>query len=176
MRRSVWTIRCHSPHAHTFGAQGSPQQRRARGEQGSQLIEFAVSAAILLTMVFGIIDLSLGLYSMHFVAEAAQQGTRFAMVRGSGCKGLVTACPAKAADIQTYVQGLSYPGIDSSLLTVNSVFAAYPAGGSCSPSSTCNNPGNLVQVKVTYAYTLAVPFMPKKTLNFSSTAVAVIAE
>jgi Flp pilus assembly protein TadG len=153
-------------------AQGCPHNR----EHGSELIEFAFVALILCCVLFGMLELTLGLYSLHFVAEAAQLATRFAQVRGSGCQGL-TACPAQTSDITTYVQGLPHPGINPNLITVNTVYSPYPAGSSCTPSATCNNPGNLVTVTVAYTFTLnAVPLLPTKSLNFTSTAAAVISE
>jgi Flp pilus assembly protein TadG len=162
------------PHASIFRVRGALRRRvRATSDQGSELIEFAVCAAVLFTLIFGIINLSIAVYSLNFVSEAAQQGTRYAMVRGSGCTGL-TACPAKTSDIQSYVQSLAYPGIASKSIIVTTTYSAYPAGTSCTPSTTCNNPGNLVQVKVQYTYQLSAPFLPTKTLNFTSQSVAVI--
>jgi Flp pilus assembly protein TadG len=173
VRQSDCLVRAHVLCGRAKGVQGSQRQRR--GEQGNSIVEFAFAGLILVTLMFGMIHLCLGLYTLHFVAEAAQQGTRYAMVRGSGCSGL-TACPAAKSDIQNYVMGLRYPGIRNSLTTVSTSYATYPVGGTCSPSTTCNNPGNLVTVTVSYQYPLIVPFEAKRTLNFSSTSTAVIAQ
>jgi Flp pilus assembly protein TadG len=153
-----------------------PRERRGCGERGSELLEFALCSIILFTFLFGIIEYCLGIYSAHFVAIAAQQGTRYAAVRGSGCKAYTSACPASTTDIKNYVQNLAYPGITPTSVAVTTTYAAYPSGTTCTPSATCNNPGNLVTITVGYNYSLIIPFVPNKTLTFASTAAAIIAE
>jgi Flp pilus assembly protein TadG len=146
----------------------------ARGEQGAALVEMALATVILLVMLFGIMEMSLGLYTYHFISEAAREATRYAIVRGSSCGGaFATACPASPDDIQTYVQNLGYPGIDPTAITVTTAWSAYPAGGAC---GSCNNPGNQVQVTVNYQYLLSIPFIPSQTLNMSSTSEMVISQ
>jgi Flp pilus assembly protein TadG len=50
--------------------------QRLRGlsleEQGNSIIEFAVSATVLLTMMFGIMDASRALYADHYTSEMAR--------------------------------------------------------------------------------------------------------
>lgn len=148
---------------------------RAAREQGSTVVEMALVSVILLTMLFGMMEVSLALYTYHFISEAAREATRYAIVRGSSCS-FPTACPATQQDIQTYVQGLGYPGIDPNLMTVNAVWSAYPAGGTCTPLASCNNPGNMVQVTVNYQYALVIPFIPTNSFNMSSTSQMVISQ
>jgi Flp pilus assembly protein TadG len=154
-------------------------ERRALAERGSALVEFALSASILLTMVFGVIDLSLALYSYHFTAEAAREGARYAIVRGSSCAtygNFSSNCPVTtSAQIQTYLRSLSFPGITSTNITVT---ATWPTiGSACTPStSPCNNPGNLVRVKVSYTLPLTIPFVPNRVLTMESTSQMVIAD
>lgn len=143
-------------------------------EEGAALVETAISLVLLLTFMFGILEVSLMLYTYHFVSEAAREGTRYALVRGYDCTGFPSACPAAPADIQTYVKGLSYPGIDPSKMTVTVSYAAYPTGTNCSPSALCNNPGNTVKVQVSYAFPFSIPFVPANTVNMSSTSQMVI--
>ncbi len=159
-----------------FHAQESAEKRRIRNEQGSAMVEMALSLVILLTMLFGIMEMSLVLYAYHYISEAAREGTRYAIVRGESCMGFATACPASSADIQNYVQSLEYPGINPQQMTVTTAWSAYPAGGTCVPSAGCNNPGNQVQVTVNYAYPLAIPFLPATTINMSSTSQMVISQ
>ncbi len=130
-----------------------------RSEAGVSTVEFAMTLSILLTMLFGLMELALALYSYNFISEAAREATRYAIVRGSSCSGFGSACPAAASDVQNYVVGLGYPGLDSSLLTVSTT---WPAGD--------NNPGHTVQVKVSYQFPLTIPFIPNRTINMSSTS------
>jgi Flp pilus assembly protein TadG len=150
----------------------------ACSERGSSLVEFALSAAILLTLVFGVLVMSMALYSYHFISEAAREGTRFAMVRGSSCStyGKFAAdCPASAAQVQNYVQDLDFPGITAGNMTVTTTWPT--TGSACTPTVTpCDNPGNLVRVVVTYQFPLTIPFVPARTLTMTSTSQMVISD
>jgi Flp pilus assembly protein TadG len=147
-----------------------------RGESGAAIIEFAIAAVVFFAMIFGVMEIGLALYSFHFISEAAREGARYARVRGSACVSDGTYCTATAAQIQTYVQGLSYPGIDPSHLTVTPTYAGYPAGTACTPSASCNNPGNLVTVKVTYSFPLSLPFVSSNTLSMSSSSSMILSQ
>jgi Flp pilus assembly protein TadG len=153
------------------------RQRGLQGEEGSAIMETAMSSIILLTFIFGGMEAGFAVYSYHFISEAAREGTRYAIVRGSSCVNptdFTTACPALQADIQSYVKNLGYPGIDPSNMTVTVGYAGYPTGTTCTPSASCNNPGNLVTVTVQYNFALNVPFIPAHTYAMSSSAAMVI--
>jgi Flp pilus assembly protein TadG len=149
-----------------------------RNERGSSTVEFALSVTVLLTLVFGVLIMCLALYSYHFVAEAAREGARYAMVRGSSCttySGFTSACPVTSAQVQTYVRSLGFPGISSSKMTVTTTWPT--TGSACTPStSPCNNPGNLVRVNASYQFFLSIPFVPTRTLTMTSTSQMVIAD
>ncbi len=133
-------------------------------ERGATMIETVLSFIIILTLTFGIMEACLALYRYHYIAEAAREGTRYAIVRGANCSGLGSDCPASASDIQTYVKGLGFPGIDSNAMTVT---PAWPAS---------NSPGNPVSVTVLYQYNLSIPFVLSRTLTMSSTSQMVISQ
>lgn len=94
--------------------------------------------------------------------------------------------------LQTWVQGKSFTGLNPANITVNatwrSAVVAAGAGGystttwptQCTTTDTngnpCNTPGNAVQVTVTYAFPLDIPFWRNRTLNLSSTSRMVINE
>ncbi len=65
------------------GPAGAQLLWRSSDERGSSAVEFALSAAVLFMLMFGVMLMCLALYSYHFVAEAAREGTRYEMVRGS---------------------------------------------------------------------------------------------
>ncbi|MGO8720235.1 MAG: TadE/TadG family type IV pilus assembly protein [Acidobacteriaceae bacterium] len=152
------------------------RQRCGRGEQGAAMVEMALSMVILVTIIFGVMEGCLALYSYHFVSDAAREGSRFAIVRGSACQAPGYECNATAGQIQTYVQNLGFPGINPSNMTVTTAWSAYPAGGTCSPSATCNNPGNLVTVTVKYNFPLSIPFIKSSVISMGSTSAMVISQ
>jgi len=77
--------------------------RQQHGEAGNALVEFAVSMVVILTLLFGIIDVGRALYAYDWVSNAARLGTRFAMVRGSSCSQLLGGCPAIQSDVVAYL-------------------------------------------------------------------------
>jgi Flp pilus assembly protein TadG len=152
--------------------------RRLRNQSGSVLVETAISITVLLTLIFGVIEISLALYSYHFISNAAREATRYAIVRGSTwgtpCASYGSAgCTASSTDLQSYVQGLAFPGIDASNLVVTPTWSAAYGGTSC-PS--CNAAGDVVQVQVQYTFPLAVPFVSSHSLTLSSTSEMLISQ
>jgi Flp pilus assembly protein TadG len=141
-------------------------RRTLRADRGSSIVEFAMASIILFTLVFGLLAICLALYSYNVTAEAAREATRYAIVRGSACTSFATACPATATDIETYVKGLGFPGIDPASLSV-------PAD-CCWPTN--NNPGNPVKVTVKYTFPLVIPFVPRRILTMSSTSQMLISQ
>jgi Flp pilus assembly protein TadG len=150
------------------------------GDEGSSLVEMALSCLILIPILFGIIQLSIALYCYHYAADAAREATRFAIVRGGSCNTIFNSAycsptdgvgtGATANDIAQYVKGLGYPFSGKVTTTTQwCVSGGTPATwSSCSATQSDNIVGNQVQVKVTYAYPLIVPFMKSNTLNIGS--------
>jgi Flp pilus assembly protein TadG len=161
-------------------------RRHAGGERGSAIMETAMSMVIFLTFLFGIFEVALALYTYFFIAEAAREGTRYAIVRGSTAGGTGTACAAYTSydcqaskdQIKSYIQNLGFPGINPSNMTIpDPVWTAYVnAGYSCPASPPCNSPGNQVAVTVQYNFPLVLPFAPKLTYTMSSTSAMIIAQ
>jgi Flp pilus assembly protein TadG len=149
--------------------------RRLRGEEGSALVEFALSSTVLFLCLFGILGLCGALYTYNFVVDAAHEATRYAIVRGSDCTGL-TNCPLStnattaSATLQTYLQSLGYPGI-----VANHLSASLTWSGANSPT---NAPGNTVSVTVTYTYPLNIPFWSQSgnILHLSNTSEMTISQ
>jgi Flp pilus assembly protein TadG len=154
--------------------------RRARSrfapEQGASMVEMAFSLLILLAIMFGLIEISLALYSYHFISDAAREGSRYAIVHGSACLNAGASCTVSTDQIQTYVEDLGFPGINPSAMSVTTTYAPYPAGGTCNPSAACNNPGNLATVTVMYNFPLSIPFVSSSVIAMSSTSSMVISQ
>lgn len=153
-------------------------RRFAQSEAGATLVETAISLALLISALVGTFEMCLALYSYHYVSFAAREASRYAIVRGStSCNNTPTLanCNVTAAQLQTWVQNMSFPGIISNNLTVTTTWPT--TGANCYPSTTpCNNPSNLVNVVVNYAYPFAVPFWKSGTINISSTSQMVISQ
>ena len=155
------------------------KRRCLRSEEGSAIMETAMSIIIMLIFIFGVMETGFALYSYHFISEAAREGTRYAIVRGStagaACASYSSsACKASPTDVTNYVKNLGFPGINPSDLTVNPVWSAYTAGTTCPGTPPCNSPGNQIAVTVQYNFHLNVPFLPPHTYAMSSTAAMVI--
>ena len=156
--------------------------RGVRDEEGASIFEMALVSTIFFAMLIGSFQMLLALYAFHFVSEAAREGSRYAMVRGStSCTNTpnLSNCDATSDQIQTYVRGLTYPGIKSSNLTLTTTWSQASSGYPTTWSScagACNGPGNQVKVVAAYAYSLSVPFVPKASLNLTSTSEMVISQ
>jgi Flp pilus assembly protein TadG len=145
---------------------------RLRSDRGSAMVEFAVTASVLFMLLVGLMKVCLAVYTYHYVSEAARESVRYAVVHGSSSASPVSTNSA----IQTYARGLGYPGISTSLLTTATTWDTFPDSGSCPASpAACNDPGNLVQVTVSYAFPFSIPFKSSRTVTMSSTAAMVIA-
>jgi len=145
---------------------------RVLSEQGSSLVEMALTMIILLMILFGLIEMCLALYTYHFVSDAAREGSRYAIVHGSSCQVSGVSCTATNTQIQSYVENLGFPGINPANMTVTTTWSASPGGAVCA----CKGPGDLVTVTVSYNFPLAIPFVPANILAMSSTSSMVISQ
>jgi TadE-like protein len=152
--------------------------RRFRGEEserGSNLVEYGIVLALLLMMLFGLIDFGRALYAYHFVSEAAREGTRYAMVRGSRCDIQLSGCvpPPGYPDIQTYLKNVP-AGIDPAQLTVTPTWN--PNGSANCPGPQIDAPGCVVEVQVSYNFNFMLPFLPRSTVVMQSSSEMVISQ
>lgn len=166
----------------------APRQWRGVGRlwrrtEGTSQVEFALSSTLIMGLLFGTIQVCLALYDYSSLADAARRGTRYAMVRGStSCSNTpnLTNCNATAAEIQSYVQGIDYPGIPGSKLVVNT---SWYGASSSTPrtwslcTGACNSPGNEVRVSVNYPLgSVTIPFVKTISLSLNSTSEMMIAQ
>lgn len=164
---------------------------RLASDDGGSLVELALTSAVTLSLLFGVFEVSMALYSYHFVAEAAREGSRFAMVRGFQCPTNVTVsyCSptaanttgAVASDVSHYVANLGVPFARNLTVTTTWLSKSQDANGfdiwTACTTAPCNMPTtNAVQVTVTYAYPLNIPFSKKFTINMGSKSMMVISQ
>ena len=120
------------------------------------MVEVALVATLFFALVFGVITVAYLVYAYNSVGFMAQQGARWASVRGNA-----SGSPASASAVKSYVltQGT---GLDTTALTVTTTF------------TPDQNPGSTVKVVVTYAATPLVSTFLPATLNLTgSSAVAI---
>lgn len=136
-----------------------------RDEEGSALVEFALSSVVMFMTLFGLMAVCTALYSYLFVSEAAREASRYAIVRGNKCTGF-SDCKIDSALLNTYVKNLAYPGINKGNLSASASF------------TPDNSPGSVVSVTVTYNMALNIPFWPKtgRALQLSSTSQMAISQ
>src|ERR1035438_2909452 len=138
------------------------QFRLAREEHGSALVEFAVTVPLLIFLLFAVLQGMFAMYLYHYTAWAAQEGARFAMVRGATASENVTSyCEAQNNDIQNYVQSLG--AINSSNLTINTsktyIWPGTNPDGTTTGCAPINSKGCMVRVTATYSFNV-IPFLP----------------
>lgn len=149
---------------------------------------------VMLSLVFGVIELCWGVYSFHYLGNAAHEAARYAIVRGgswtTSCDGTGSAgsgygssqCQASSNDIANYVASRNFPGVN---VTASDVCVEYFSSVPSSTSTSCsassgsgvtNSPGDIVQVTIHYPFAINVPGLPAYTWNLSSTSQMVIAQ
>lgn len=140
--------------------------RKLGGEHGQSLVEFALTSSVLLSFIFCLIESSLAFYSFNMISEAAREGARYAMVRGSSCvTSTSSSCTVTAAQVNSYVTGLGWPNLGGGTLTPSTTF---PDGN--------QNRASRVQVTVQYVLPVRVPYVPVRTMSMSATSVAYIVQ
>ncbi|MGA8144034.1 MAG: TadE family protein [Candidatus Acidiferrales bacterium] len=140
------------------------------------LLEYAFVLIVFLTVLFGIIDFGRAMYTYHFVSNAARDGTRFAIVRGSTCPpGTISYCPAGEFDYRDYLRSqMTGIGLDPNAVSADT---KWPPVANNPPicATIFNNPGCIVQVQVSYAFKFIFPFMPAN-FTMQSTSQMVISQ
>lgn len=168
-------------------------------ERGSAMVEFALTAIVVFTLIFGVMVMALGLYTYEVVNQYARDASRYAIVHGNGCSynttsgGVVTShdCSIGTAGdsgyggtttgtagyaLYQYLGNENYPGINTSNLDVVAAYAKSPGEGACSVTTNCNGSGDQVTVTVSYKYLYAIPFIRSRSFTMSAVSVMAISQ
>ena len=136
-----------------------------RGESGQSLVEFALSILFVLLLIFGIIELTVFVYTYNVLADAAKEGVRYAIVHGTGvgassCSGPggsgVACTDATGANVTAAVGKYARLSLhDPAAMTVT---PSYPDSSSVAPGR--------VRVAIAYNYQPIFGFgWPSVTVN-----------
>ena len=153
--------------------------RQENGEAGSALVEFALATVLILTVLFGIVEMGRALYCFDWVSDAARRGSRYAMVRGqTSCNGSphLTDCeatpgtPSTPGTIAYYVVSNGF-GIDRNMVTLTATCwpNTHPTPAPC-PT------GTPVIVTVNYPFQFILPFLPHQPWTMRSSSARVVAQ
>jgi Flp pilus assembly protein TadG len=159
----------------------SPWNRnRISEESGAAVVEMAISSIVLFAVFFGVFQTAMVFYAYQYLSDAAREGARWAIVRGStSCaNNSISGCGATGDDVQTYIRNLNYPGINPTNLTATVSYYSAPStsGGDWVACTGCNSPGKRIKVYLQYSYPLNIPFVPSQNLNLKSVSQMVIAQ
>jgi Flp pilus assembly protein TadG len=140
------------------------KRQRTGDEDGSALVEFAVTLPLLFTLLFCFMEMCLAFYTREMISEAAREGTRYAMLHGASCPNSTSpTCEATAAQVNAAVLGMGWPDVAGGTMTVATT---YPSGNEAV--------GSLVQVKITYVFAIKMAFVPTSSLTMTSTSLTPI--
>lgn len=146
--------------AHVRSVPILPDRRRGvpDRQRGAVAVEFGLILPVLLLLVFGAIESGWALFTYNTLSHAAQEATRYAIVRGGS-----STSPASEGDIKKYLQERA-PKLDIPVdqITVNFV-----------PD---NSPGNEVQISITYPYVPLIPGLPFDLFDLTTQSRMVIAQ
>lgn len=149
---------------------------RQNGEAGVALVEFALSIVLVLTLIFGIIDIGRAIFAYVWVANTARIGARYAMVTGAFCRypdG--TPCSANGTQLISYLQnnpqGINFT--NSCPLATGTRGAVCIQSGCVSATAFAQLPcasGVQASVEVQYQFGFVCPFLPLPTWTMTSTS------
>jgi Flp pilus assembly protein TadG len=120
-----------------------------RDTRAAALVESALVGFVYFLTVFGTIELGVAVWKYNMVANLAQEGARWAMVRGQK-----SSMPATASDVHTFVQSR----------------APFAVTVTTTPAPSTTLAGGLVAVRVETTFTPVSGIIPQSVLTLSSTA------
>lgn len=141
--------------------------RRAHGQRGQTIVEFALAASVALLLLFAIIEFGRALYAYNLVAGAARVGTRFAITHATiaphDCSNPTIGVTPCDQDIATYVNS-KITGLDTSQTLTTTVNWEPPSATCASIASS----GCYVRVNVAYRFTFVALPLPSQMMSSQS--------
>ena len=157
--------------------------KRLKSEEGSSLVEFALSASVVLAALLGTIQLSLAFYTFNYVSDAARVVTRYASVRGPdsctfdsvtdpNCNmnpSRITSNTNPAANpLLAYLASAGYPGINSGNVSVSATWLipTQSASNVTTWTTACPNPTTNLDANGDYCNAVGNAVKVVVTYNF----------
>jgi Flp pilus assembly protein TadG len=147
--------------------------RKRRGQRGQAMIEMSLCMIVLFFMIFGIFQYSQISFANNFCSFAAQQGARYAAIRGvASANALPTnpsTCGTSCTNVSSgdpttaFVQGLAV-GLNTANLTVTTAWG--PSG----TGTAGNAAGSTVTVTVKYVLNPILAVISANSFTLSSAA------
>jgi hypothetical protein len=127
---------------------------RSGPRSGQTMVEFMLSAALLLTLVFGIMEMALMVFNYNSISNAARETARYAIAAGPN-----SPSPASTSQIQAFAMK-SAPSLKLTASDVNVSWITDPNLSSRQDA----------KITVSHTYPLSVPFLLKVNLKLTSTS------
>jgi len=168
---------------------------------GSSLVETAISLSLYLMLLIGVIELLLTVYSYHFVADAAREATRYAMIRGAnscypnpafpdcnlGPESISSTTNQSHNPVLQYIERIRYPFLNPNNLSAQvtwwesqqsangtTTWTTQCVGATDTNGNACNAEGNAIRVVVTYDFPMTLPWVRIPLVKVSSSSQMVI--
>lgn len=129
--------------------------RLIRCRRGSVAVQFALMVPIMLTTLFGTIELGRLGFTQMALQHAAEEATRFAIVR----EGQITT-----DDIESFAATKLTGVLDRETAVITATAPLDPVTGT-----------SLISVQVSYAYRFILPFLPTDSVNLTGNSRGFIA-
>ena len=137
------------------------RRRRKYQRGGSTLIEFVLVGVPIIFVMFSTAEVARAMWLYHTLAYAIREGTRYAIVHGSGCSTAPNSCAATIGTIASRIQTVGV-GLDQNKLnltfTPNTGSASTCTLANCVtnatvwPPSSANSPGMNLTISATYPF------------------------
>lgn len=151
-------------------------------ERGTGSVEFAASAIVLFMLIFGVVGVTMAMYTYEVVNEYARDASRYAIVHGEGCVAAIngnscsigTGSAANTA-LKTYLNHEIFPGINGNNLSVATTYAKGPGESACN-ATNCNGTGDKVTITVSYPFLYNIPFVPSRSFTMNGASTMIISQ
>jgi len=158
----------------------------AARQRGQTTVEFALVVIVLFVMIFAIFDFGLFFAGRITATNAARSAARYAATHPTAWSN-ASSPPYNSIEGRLIEAAVPAAVVnDDSHITISYIVPGTGSGTTCGhysaasnsfvaatgyTQSTCVVPGSLIQVKVSYVYTLATPVL--KALGLSASAITV---
>jgi Flp pilus assembly protein TadG len=125
-----------------------------RDSRGQSLVEFAFASLVFFATIFGTIEFGRGIWQYNMMSDLAQEGARWAAVRGTTASVLG---PSNQAGVYAYLTSRS----------------PFPITVTTTPT-TIGAPGSVISVQVSSTFQPLTRLIPNRALTLSSTAQMIV--